>query len=83
MLERTSRRVQIRALMVDDELGHASAAGRAAKALVEELAEREIHVVEASSAEDGHAVISSDSAIHAILLDWDLGLPDDEATPDT
>jgi len=79
MLERTSRRVQIRALMVDDEIGEASAAGRAAQALIEELGSREIGVVEATSAEDGYAVISSDSAIHAILLDWDLDGDKDHA----
>ena len=56
MLERTSRRVQIRALMVDDEIGQASTAGRAAHALIEELTSRDIGVVEAASAEDGHAV---------------------------
>ena len=79
MLERTSRRVQIRALMVDDEIGEASAAGRAVQALIEELGSRDIGVVEAASAEDGHAVISSDSAIHAVLLDWDLDGDKDHA----
>jgi arginine/lysine/ornithine decarboxylase len=73
MIERTARRVQIKALMVDDELGQASAAGRAAKALIEEMDGRDIHVVEAATVEDARAVIESDSAIHAILLDWDLG----------
>jgi hypothetical protein len=65
--------------MVDDEIGEASAAGRAAQALIEELAARDIGVVEAASAEDGNAVISSDSAIHAVLLDWDLDGDKDHA----
>ena len=30
-------------------------------------------MVEAASAEDGTSVIVSDSAIHAILVDWTLG----------
>ena len=37
---------------------------------------RTIEVVEATSAEDGTSVITSDSAIHAVLVDWTLG--DDE-----
>jgi len=30
-------------------------------------------IVEAISAEDGRSVITSDSAIHALLIDWSLG----------
>ena len=56
-----------------DELGSATAEGRAVRALVEELKGRTVEVVEAASAEDGHSVIVSDSAIHAILVDWTLG----------
>ena len=41
--------------------------------LVQELQGRAIEVVEATSAEDGLTVIVSDSAIHAILIDWTLG----------
>jgi arginine/lysine/ornithine decarboxylase len=63
----------MRALVVDDELGSHTAEGRAARALVQELQARTVEVVEATSAEDGLSVIGSDSAIHAILLDWTLG----------
>ena len=38
-----------------------------------ELKDRAIEVVEAASAEDGTSVIASDSAIHAVLIDWTLG----------
>ncbi len=43
------------------------------RALVQELQGRAIEVVEATSAEDGTSVIVSDSAIHAVLIDWTLG----------
>jgi len=58
--------------MIDDELTQTNTEGRAARALVQELQERAIEVIEASSAEDGMSVITSDSAIHAILIDWTL-----------
>ena len=73
MIQRSIKRISLRALMVDDELATPTAEGRAARALVEELRGRGIEVVEANSAEDGHAVVMSDSAIHAILVDWTLG----------
>jgi arginine decarboxylase len=73
MITRSIKRISMRALMVDDELGLASAEGRAARALVQELQARSIEVVEASSAEDGISVATSDSAIHVVLLDWSLG----------
>jgi len=73
MIERSNKRMSLRALIVDDELGAATAEGRAARALVEELKGRAIEVVEAASAEDGTSAITSDSAIHAVLIDWTLG----------
>jgi arginine decarboxylase len=73
MIERSIKRLSMRALVVDDELASLTAEGRAARALVEELQGRAVEVVEAASAEDGSAVIRSDSAIHAILVDWTLG----------
>jgi arginine decarboxylase len=63
----------MRALVIDDELPTATAEGRAARTLVQELQARTVEVVEAASAEDGRSVIVSDSAIHAILIDWTLG----------
>jgi arginine/lysine/ornithine decarboxylase len=73
MIQRSAKRISMRALMVDDELGAATSEGRAARTLVQEMQGRAIEVVEALSAEDGMAVVTSDSAIHVVLLDWNLG----------
>jgi len=73
MITRNVKRISLRALIVDDELGTNTAEGRAARALVTEMQGRNIEVVEALSAEDGRSVITSDSAIHALLIDWSLG----------
>src|SRR5688572_25075992 len=73
MITRSTKRLSLRALIVDDELGAATAEGRAARALVAEMQGRAIEVIEAISCEDGRSVITSDSAIHALLIDWTLG----------
>lgn len=73
MIQRSIKRMSFRALIVDDELGNSTTEGRAARALVEEMQGRSIEVVEAVSAEDGMSVVTSDSAIHAVLVDWSLG----------
>ena len=73
MIQRSIKRLSMRALVVDDELGLATAEGRAARALVQELQGRHVEVVEANSAEDGTSAISADTAIHAVLVDWTLG----------
>jgi arginine/lysine/ornithine decarboxylase len=73
MIQRSTKRLSMRALVVDDELGTPTAEGRAARNLVLELQGRAVEVVEAASAEDGRCVIVSDSAIHAVLVDWTLG----------
>src|SRR4051812_2132476 len=70
MIQRGNTRVSLRALVVDDELGNPTAEGRAIRSLVQELQGRNIEVVEAASAEDGTSVVTSDSAIHAVLIDW-------------
>ncbi|HSD69481.1 MAG TPA: Orn/Lys/Arg decarboxylase N-terminal domain-containing protein, partial [Woeseiaceae bacterium] len=80
MIGRSTKRLSPRALVVDDELGTATAEGRAARTLVEELKGRAIEVVEATSAEDGTSVVVSDSAIHAVLIDWTLGGDKDHAS---
>jgi arginine decarboxylase len=77
MIQRSVKRLSMRALVVDDELGTPTTEGRAARALVQEIQERSIEVVEATSAQDGRSVITSDSAIHAVLIDWSLS--DDES----
>src|SRR5205809_6895192 len=73
MIERSIKRIRMRALMVDDELPTPTAEGHAARALVQELQGRAIDVVEAASAEDGMSVVVSDSAMQVLLLDWTLG----------
>src|SRR4051794_26633744 len=73
MIERSIKRLTMRALVVDDELTSPTAEGRAARALERELQSRAVEVVEAASAEDGQSVVVSDSAIHAVLVDWTLG----------
>src|SRR5688572_1446752 len=73
MINRSVKRISLRALIVDDELASATAEGRAARSLVTEMQSRQIEVVEAHSCEDGRSVITSDSAIHALLIDWSLG----------
>lgn len=73
MIQRSIKRLSMRALIVDDELGTPTAEGRAARALVDELKGRAIEVIEAMSATDGMSVVTSDSAIHAVLIDWTLG----------
>ena len=73
MITRSIKRLSMRALIVDDELGLSITEGRAARALVQELQGRAIEVVEAASAEDGTSAFVSDSAIHAVLIDWTLG----------
>jgi arginine decarboxylase len=73
MITNTTQRISMRALVIDDELTHPTAEGRAARALVQELQGRGVEIVEAASAEDGGSVLVSDSAIHVILIDWALG----------
>jgi arginine decarboxylase len=68
--------LRTRVLVVDDELKHDTAEGRAARLLVTDLEQRNLEVIQAISAADGMATVTSDAAIHTILLDWTL---DDDA----
>ena len=74
------RLISKKVLIVDDELAAQTASGRAIRALVEELREAEINVIEATSADDGQAVVRSDPSIQTILLDWTLS--DDDTAHD-
>ncbi|MGH7586812.1 MAG: Orn/Lys/Arg decarboxylase N-terminal domain-containing protein [Gemmatimonadales bacterium] len=77
MIERTTRPLPRRVLMVDDELAQpATAGGRAVRALADELRARGIEVIEAFSFEDGLATATSDAAIHTVFLNWSLGSND-------
>jgi arginine/lysine/ornithine decarboxylase len=77
MLEAKSGPLRLRILVIDDELTQETAEGRAARALIEGLRARNLEVIEAISAADGMTVVTSDAAIHAVLMDWTLG--DDDA----
>jgi arginine decarboxylase len=79
MLEGKFAPVRLRVLVVDDELTHDTAEGRAARSLVKDLESRNLDVIQAISAADGMAVVTSDAAIHAVLMDWTLD-DDDEKT---
>jgi arginine decarboxylase len=77
MIERTSRPLARRILMVDDELRNPeTAGGRAVRALADELRARGVEVVESLSAEDGRATVMSDSALHCVFVNWTLGRND-------
>jgi arginine decarboxylase len=77
MIERTTRPLARRVLIVDDELAEATTAGgRSVRALAEELRARGIEVVEALSCEDGLATVLSDAAIHCVFVNWTLGRND-------
>lgn len=77
MIERTTRPLSLRALMVDDELAQpTTAGGRAVRALADELRARGTEVVEAYSCEDGLANVSSDSGFHCVFVNWTLGKND-------
>jgi arginine decarboxylase len=80
MIERSTRALVRRALIVDDELADATTAGgRSVRALADELRGRGIEVVEALSCEDGLATVVSDSAIHCVFVNWTLGKNDRES----
>ena len=85
MITHVSRPQTRRVLMVDDELANpTTAGGRSVRALADELKARGIDVVEAYSCEDGTATVTSDSALHCVLVNWTLGHNDrrshDQAT---
>jgi arginine decarboxylase len=77
---RGERLISIKVLIVNDELATQTAKGRALRALVQELREGKIIVIEATSADDGRSVVMSDPSIQGILLDWTLS--DDDTSHD-
>jgi len=77
MLEGKFAPLRIRVLVIDDELKQDSAEGHAVRAMVHAMELRNLDVVQAYSAADGMTAITSDAAIHAVLMDWMLG--DDDA----
>ncbi|MDX1393216.1 MAG: Orn/Lys/Arg decarboxylase N-terminal domain-containing protein [Gemmatimonadota bacterium] len=80
MIERATRPLARRVLMVDDELAQAgTASARMLRALSDELRLHGIDVVEALSFADGLAVVASDASIDCVLLNWSLGSDDAES----
>jgi arginine decarboxylase len=85
MIEPTTRSLQRRVLVVDDELTRdTTVGGRSVRGLVRALGDQGVEVVEALSCEDGLAAVVSDAAIHCVFVNWTLGRNDrrshDQAT---
>ena len=70
----------MRALIVDDELGTPTAEGRAARALVRRCRAAPSKSSRRPPPKTARSVITSDSAIHAMLIDWTLGDDDEDHT---
>lgn len=66
------RLISMKVLIIDDELTAQTANGRAVRALISELRELDINVIESTSADDGQSVVLSDPSVQGILLDWTL-----------
>lgn len=79
MIERRSKILRHRVLLIEDDLELSSAEGRAALMLKSELELNDIDVVSAPSGVDGRALFLSDAGLHGVLIDWTLG--DDPAAP--
>ncbi len=73
MIERRSKILRHRVLLVDDDLEMSSAAGRAALMLKSELELNDVDVVCAPGAADGRGLFVSDAGLHGVLVDWTLG----------
>lgn len=72
------RLLELKVLLVDDELHDQTANGRASRALVEVLRRRDVMVIESTSSADAHSIIVSDPSIQCFLVDWCLGDEDPE-----
>src|SRR5512142_3408918 len=66
------RLIAEKVVMIDDELNEQSASGRASRALAKELRDRGVVVVEATSVDDGKAIVLSDPSLQGVLMDWAL-----------
>ncbi len=78
MLGNTSHQQKRRLLMISDELADPHAlGGRSLHALIEELEDRGVTVIEALSFEEGLATLKSDTALHCLFVSWTLGSNDD------
>lgn len=66
------RLITLKALLVDDELLMQTAAGRATRALVEELQQRDVEVLTAIAVDDAMSIVISDPSIQCFVIDWAL-----------
>ncbi len=66
-----------RVLVVHNGLDSDHAAGRATAALVEDLRNRDIEIVEAVSQREAEAQISTHALLQAVMVDWELAGPPD------
>jgi len=57
-------------LVIDDDLKADTAAGRAARAVVAELKEHGLSVIEAATYADGEMVLDSNPGIGCLMLEW-------------
>ncbi len=64
-----------RALVVHNGMNDASAAGRATAALVQDLRDRNIEVIDALSQGEAEAQIASRALLQAVMVDWELAGP--------
>jgi len=65
-------RLSANALIVCADVGEDTAIGRATEELALELADLEVEVTVARSADDGGAVVGSEPDLHVVVVDWDL-----------
>jgi len=68
----SERLITLKALLVDDEFLLQTAAGRATRALVEELHQRDVEVLTATSVDDAMSIVVSDPSIQCFIIDWAL-----------
>lgn len=68
------------ALVVHNGLDATSAAGRATAALIGDLHDREIDVVDAVSQGEAEAQIATNALLQAVLIDWELAGPPEHAS---
>lgn len=68
----SERFIMFKALLIDDEFLLQTAAGRATRALVEELQQRDVEVLTATSVDDGMSIVVSDPSVQCFIIDWSL-----------
>jgi len=64
--------ITLKVLLVDDEFLMQTAAGRATRALVEELQQRDVEVLTATAVDDAMSIVISDPSIQCFIIDWAL-----------